>query len=90
MDDDKLTRNFLYTREDEYCESDFNDYLYEICSQMDIPSPVVLPTHRRYFKEFNVCTFKRGDFVETVDFDKMTLEYCLDDNRKQKDFRFLV
>ena len=46
------------------------------CHELDLPTPVVLSSHASSFTQFNIARFKPGDFVESVDFDELTMENC--------------
>ena len=50
----------------------------EICYEMDIPTPVVLKSHRHNFSQFNTTRFRASDFVESVDFETLVLENVSD------------
>ena len=85
---EKLTRNFLYECDGAYVDEDFNACVYAICTELDIPSPVIMRSHVANFSQFNHVIFRASDYVESIDFDRFTLEYCLDENRPRKDLRF--
>lgn len=53
----------------------FFDMLKDLCHSLNIPTPVLLDKHVYDFNLFNMCTFKPDDFVESVIFDKFTLEH---------------
>lgn len=85
---EKLTRNFLYEGEDKYEDALFRECVYAVCNELDIPSPVILPVHIRHFGQFNVVRFRADDFVESIDFDTMTMEYVARADKKRcKDLR---
>lgn len=71
---DKITGDYMYLNGEKYDERRFNEYLVEICHEMDEPTPIVLKTHIKNFHSFNIVTFKPEDFVESVYFDKLILE----------------
>ena len=56
-------------------DTTFFDMLKDLCQQMNIPTPVLLDKHVYDFNLFNQCVFKPDDFVESVIFDKFTLEH---------------
>ncbi len=49
--------------------------LTEICTGMDIPTPVLLKTHTLNFAKYNFVKFDKSDFVESVNFDYLWLEF---------------
>lgn len=73
-----MTRSEVFVFSGKYEEAQFQDYLNEICGQLDIPTPVVLKAHVRNFSRFNITKFKRDDFVESTDFDLLSLENAAD------------
>lgn len=81
---DKVQKSLMYKGEDKYDTELFSKYLVEICEQLDIPTPVVLKSHTRNFDTFNVTRFLPSDFVEQVNFDAFTIEYCRDDHTQKK------
>ena len=52
----------------------FFEMLKELCSNLNIPTPVLLDKHVHDFNLFRMCTFKPDDFIEEVAFDKFNLE----------------
>lgn len=74
LKNDKIVRDTLYIRETKFDSAQFFDYLTEICHELDIPTPVVLKSHKKNFSHFNVTKFRTADFVESVPFDLLTLE----------------
>lgn len=52
----------------------FFEMLKTICRALNIPTPVLLDKHVYDFNLFHLCTFKPGDFVEPVNFEKFSLE----------------
>lgn len=53
----------------------FFDMLKQLCSSLNIPTPVLLTKHVYDFNLFNICTFKPDDFVESVVFDRFELSH---------------
>lgn len=72
----KITKSEIFVFEGKYEEARFEEYVREICNDMDIPTPVVLSSHVSAFTRYNISRFKKGDFVESVDFDELSLENC--------------
>ena len=52
----------------------FFDMLKDVCSNLNIPTPVLLDKHVYDFNLFKMCVFKPDDFIEEVNFDKFCLE----------------
>ena len=81
--DDKITRNIVHE-----CEFLANDYLYgealrDICEKMDIPTPISTVTNYIHFVRFNMTRYQVRDFVESVDFDYLTIE-CIPEDKQTK------
>ena len=74
---DKILKQFVYEREGATDYSQFFDYLKDICETLDIPTPVLIKTHLFNYAKYNVVRFKKEDFVESIDFDKLVLENAL-------------
>ena len=72
--DDKIVKQYTF----ELCEaidySLFFDYLEDICSNLDIGTPVLLKTHLFNYAKYNTVRFIQDDFVEKINFDKLVLE----------------
>lgn len=58
--------------------TNFKRDLQEICYELDVSTPVVLPTHYKHFTRFNRIKFLPRDFVEDVDFTSLVLELVID------------
>ena len=74
MKDGKIQRQLVYENPEKLTYSHFMDYLFDICHEMDVPTPVLLKTHISNFAKFNHVRFLPRDFVEGVDFDYLLLE----------------
>jgi len=77
MKKDKILKQFVYEHEGLTDYSIFFDYLKDICEMLDIPTPVLIKTHLFNYAKYNVVRFKKDDFVESIDFDKLVLENAL-------------
>ena len=75
MKEGKIQRQFVYENDEEKLTySHFLQYLFDICRELDAPTPVLLKTHIFNFAKFNHVRFLPRDFVEAVDFDYLLLE----------------
>ena len=74
MKGDKILRDVVY--EDGYVlrPEKFIAALQEISCELDVATPVSLPSHFRHLEKFNRVKYLPRDFVEEVDFDAMILE----------------
>lgn len=76
---DKMVINKTFAFDDEFEPKNFSNIVASMCHSLDLPNPVILSYHVRNFDKFHTVSFKKDDFVEKVGFDKMTIEYCLDE-----------
>jgi len=74
VENNKISRSYVLKLFEKYDTDKFFDYLVEICTEFDIPTPVVTKTHINHYNQFNVVRFKERDFVEAIDFDTLVLE----------------
>ena len=76
---EKTILNKTFVLDDDYDAANFNAVLSSLCHSLDLPTPVTLSSHIINFDKFHTVTFKKDDFVEKVDFDKLIVEYCTDE-----------
>ena len=69
---DKIVKSKLVTFESAHIL--FFDMIKEICHQLDIATPVILNSHFEDFISFRHCVFASGDFIESINFDKLIIE----------------
>ncbi len=74
LKDDKIIKQCVFEKEGNIDYSEFFDYTMEICSTLDVPTPVLMKTHLFNYAKYNLVRFKQSDFVEKVDFDKLIFE----------------
>lgn len=77
LKEEHIQKQFVYESEKRFAYADFFSYLSEICTQLDIPTPVLLKTHVFNYAKFNHVAFRAGDFIEEIAFDKLLLENIL-------------
>lgn len=75
--DGKIKSQCVFERGGSVDYSEFFDYTREICEKLDIPTPIVIKTHLFNYAKYNVLTFRKDDFVEEVDFEKLIFENAL-------------
>jgi hypothetical protein len=68
----KIIKDFIYKKGKPGC---FENDLREICGKLDIPTPLILQKHLHHLKNFNQVKFTKEEFVESINFDELTLEY---------------
>ncbi|MBQ9081217.1 MAG: hypothetical protein IJY26_01100 [Clostridia bacterium] len=71
---DKIQKQFVLEKDERVTYSHFFDYLCEICTELDVPTPVLLKPHILQFAKFRHVKFIPRDFVDGVDFDKLWIE----------------
>ena len=71
---DKMAANLVVRNKAPLEQEAYEAFLPEICHQLDLSTPVTLPTHFNHLKRFNIVEYKPRDFIEPVDFTKFTLE----------------
>ena len=74
MQDGKIKKQMVYEREEQLVYSKFFDYIAEICTALDVPTPVLVKAHVFNFAKFNHVKFTQSDFVEGIPFDHLFLE----------------
>lgn len=57
--------------------------LDEVCKELDIPCPIWLGKQEREFDSFRLTSFSDDNFVESIDFTKLAIEYIEDPNKKR-------
>ena len=62
--------------------SDPRDALLEACRKLDVSRPIWLDKNSREWQEFGQTRFLPDAFMETVDFDRMEIEYIDQDAPK--------
>ncbi len=77
LKNNKITRQTIFEKEGNIDYSEFFDYVREICEKLDVPTPVIIKTHLFNYAKYNNVRFKKEDFVESVDFDRLILENAL-------------
>lgn len=75
--EEHIERQTVYEREERFAYSSFFTYLTEICSELDVPTPVLLKPHLFQYGKFNRVVFRPADFMEDVPFDRLVLENIL-------------
>lgn len=60
------------------------EVLVELCKQTDIPCPLWLNKQEKEFSRFRRTSFLPEHFIESVDFDKLDVEYIDDTDRHHK------
>lgn len=75
---DKITRDAVVRNGQTLNAQNFAEALRDACHSIDIPTPVFTAFHSQNIEKFNFVKFRPLDFVESVDFDFMTVELFFD------------
>lgn len=77
LKEDHIEKQTVYEREERFTYSSFFRYLSDICTELDVPTPVLLKPHVFAYAKFNHVNFTPRDFMEEISFDKLVLENIL-------------
>ncbi len=72
--EEKIVKDIVYERAEEFDVDNFFEYLSEICHLLDLQTPVLLAKHVYYFVAFKNASFIKEDFTEEIAFDSLVLE----------------
>ncbi len=72
--DEKIIKQYVLENTLSMDYSVFFDYVREICEKLEVPTPVLIKTHIFNYAKYNFVRFKKEDFVENINFDKLILE----------------
>ncbi|MCL2599049.1 MAG: hypothetical protein FWD76_03965 [Firmicutes bacterium] len=78
IQEEKITRSEIIEIDDNYHSGKFGGFVMTVCDRLDIPTPLVIYSHKFNFTNFNIARFRAEDFVETVDFDMLVLENAIE------------
>lgn len=76
LEDNKIIKDKIVSCDNITCVLDLEEAMRDICHSLDLPTPIVLPTHYRNFVDFHNAKFKKDDFVESLDGDILIVEDC--------------
>lgn len=63
---------------------DWLEALDEVCRRMDLQRPVLLRCHERDWDSFGLTRFLPEHFMESVDFDRMDVQFIDPDKKKKR------
>lgn len=69
---EKIAKSVVVEIDEE--NTSFFDMLTNVCSKLNISTPVLLEKHVYDFNRFHVCRFVASDFIESVIFDSFVLQ----------------
>lgn len=53
---------------------DWNDPIGELCKSLNLSRPIILKKHINELETFNHTSFRAGDFIEKIEFDRLEIE----------------
>ena len=71
---DKIKKDYTL-KLDEFNIDNLYEYLKEICYNLKIETPIILPKHINQLSEFSTTKFFKEDFIDYIDFDKLVITY---------------
>ena len=71
---EKILKNRIVEMDIKLSKASFSTFVREVCLEIDEPTPIVVDSQFYNFNEFNVVRFKASDYVESVPFDRFTIE----------------
>ena len=71
---DKIKKDYVL-KLDEFNINNLYEYLKEICYNLKIETPIILPKHSNQLSEFSTTKFFKEDFIDYIDFDKLVITY---------------
>lgn len=69
-----IAKQTVYESDERFTYADFFGYLAELCTELDVPTPVLLKQHLFQYAKFRHVVFRPADFMEPVDFTKLVIE----------------
>ena len=80
-----IKRGRIAQQETEPCDHEgVEEALEAALYRMDLPKPLWLQKHQREWDEFGLTRFLPDDFLESVDFQRLEIEFIDPDAKKKK------
>lgn len=73
----KIIQDYTLSLE-EFSIDNLYDYLKDICYNLKIETPIILPKHINQFTEYNMTRFTSTDFIDFIEFDSLMIEFYED------------
>lgn len=61
----------------------WSEVLHTICQQLDLSRPLILSKHLNELTRFSMTSFKKDDFMEPINFDRLELEVLREEKKKK-------
>ncbi len=84
MHGDKIKKDVIYESNLTLTPSNYQRMLQEIAYQVDVATPISLPTHYKHFERFNRVKYIPRDFIEEADFTSFVLERVVENKKPQQ------
>lgn len=75
MKNHKITHECVVNLNDEFDAQNLYEPLKNACYELKIETPIVLDKHKNQMEEFGTTKFLKSDFIDSVDFDFLVVEY---------------
>lgn len=75
---DKIVQEILYTSPLDMNYRNYMQWVADICRQLDLSVPIIIPAHYKNFAMFHNTRFKPDDFVDELGCDMLMIENCKD------------
>lgn len=81
-DMDKIIKDVVMEFPAAKSEDEWNAVLSDICRELDLSRPVMLKKHLNELNAFRHTVFSPADFMESVDFNKFTVQLFPEKKKK--------
>ena len=71
----KIVEECVVNVSDEFDAQNLYEPLKEICYELKIETPIILSKHKNQLEEFGITKFLKTDFIDSVNFDSLVIEY---------------
>lgn len=75
---EKILANFVVENNLPLSFEEYERLLTEACHKLDLSTPITLSMHFESLARFNITEYKARDFIEPIDFTKLTVENISD------------
>lgn len=72
--EEKILANLVAENDLPLSWENYESLLSETCHKLDLSTPITLSMHFNSLVRFNITEYKARDFIEPIDFTKLTVE----------------
>lgn len=76
--EEKILQNVVAENNLAMNPDNYESTLSDVCHKLDLSTPITLSTHFDSLRCFNITEYKARDFIEPIDFTKLTVENIAD------------